>query len=273
MEMPTLSYKSIKVEFHKPLRMIKILLDRPQSHNALTSEMLFEIDALFNWLGSHVEIDTIILSSTQNDFFSSGMSTVDCGREDFESFLYAFQKLQLTLCQLPQVIICDLQKGAQAEGVEISLPADIRIMHEEGGLQLAQLQRGYTPFGGSSTWLQHITRGHRGKSWLLEGIEIYGSELVSFGLVHHLYNDQNHHDVLMDKITQIHQLPSVQRIQMKLAHLKGQVESIVQYLKFEKECCLAGLETDDWKEARDAGQEKRRPVFYDAKDLQFIKSR
>ena len=69
------NYSTLNVSLEKETRTLKILLDRPECEHAINAEMLFELESILAWSAGRIEINSILISSTEStgNLLSSGL--------------------------------------------------------------------------------------------------------------------------------------------------------------------------------------------------------
>lgn len=244
--MDLFNYNSLNVSLDKKYRSITVGLDRPRSQNRINQEILFELETFFNWVSAHLEINSIVLTSS-SDIFSQGLDweelkDLDSGR--FLKFIRRIQRLVYQTFFLPQTLIVDFGKQVCGVGVELALGADIRIIHEQGSLTLDHLLQGLSPCAGGLGVLSAIIPKSVVKSWVLSACPIESDKLIQSGFVTQTYSTKNPLNQYLDQINQ--QAP-VQRIQAKRNFLEIILPELEKNIDSEKHIGQATLSCLDWK--------------------------
>src|SRR6478752_4855059 len=100
------NYTTISTRLEKTTRTLFVTLNRPDWNNAFRLEMLFELESLFAWCTSRVEINSIFIDSS-SAFFSQGLeyeslSSLNAGLLD--KINLKLQKIIFAMMQLPQTV-------------------------------------------------------------------------------------------------------------------------------------------------------------------------
>ncbi len=130
MQTTLFNYTTLSTRLEKSTRTLFVTLNRPDWQNAFRSEMLFELESLFAWCTSRVEINTIFIDSCTQKFSTgleldslSGMSASQLDKTNTK-----LQKIIFSMMQLPQTVVMDLGMGTDTLASEFALGADVRIL-------------------------------------------------------------------------------------------------------------------------------------------------
>lgn len=264
---------NLNIFLEKDTRTLFVKLDRPETRNAMTLEMLHDLEETFNWASERIEINSIVLSSTSNYFCSGLDEDMLCALDNpgLTAFLKRLQKLIYGLFYLPQTLIIDLREGCSDVGTELSLPADIRIAHHTARVEFSHLKTGIVPCCGGIGVLSKLIAPAVARSWVLSSLPIDADTLFRQGFICHIHN----HDEFMIKkfLRNIAEQGPVQRMQAKMSFLESMKDDLDRSMVMETGSAFAGLLTMDWKEFRNAKNEKRVPEFTQAKEMAKIVKR
>lgn len=265
------NYNTLEVNLRSETRSIEILLNRPEQNHAINVEMLFELESLLSWLTSHLEVNAIVLSSTDSDknLFSSGFDQNELSimsDEKVQKYMVRFQKIVASLLHLPQTVICDLKNGANGMAVELSLGADIRLASHTSSISFDNLDRGWTSCAGGIGLLSHLIGHSFARQWTLSSHTIGQDDMIRSGLVLSTYSaGENATLPILEKI--IKQAP-IARIQTKGALLEEARPDLEASQQYETAFSFAALSIGDWKKgkedftsARDFSTSDKKPVY------------
>ena len=244
------NYKTIDVILEKFTRTVYLDLHAEKSDN-LSLETLFELEGLLAWLAGHVEINSVVVSST-GESFSEGFDQQEISRMDTAKIttrhLKKLQKIVYGLFFLPQTIIFDLKKGASTHGFELSLGADLRICDEEAIFENDHLKRGQVPACGGIGFLSLLMGPSFARNWTLGGEKICGHDLKTSGYILKTYaTNENRREVREKILKSIKAQAPVARIQAKRSFLENLMPELDRSMVHEKNCAHASFSTGDWK--------------------------
>src|SRR5690606_16169284 len=123
------NYTTISTRLEKTTRTLFVTLNRPDWNNAFRLEMLFELESLFAWCTTRVEINSIFIDSstshcsTRLEYDTISRTTA----KHLEKVNAIHQKIIFAMMQLPQTVVIDLGEGSETLASEFALGADIRI--------------------------------------------------------------------------------------------------------------------------------------------------
>lgn len=216
--------------------------------------MLFELESLFGWLTSHLEVNAVVLTGT-GDYFCAGFEQDELklmSEEKLQKYLIRFQKIIAGMLALPQTIICDLRGGASGMGVELSSGADVRLIDSDGELEFNALKTGWVPCSGGvgllSFWVGHA----KARAWTLCSSKIKANEAVNSGLCLNFYQSEKREETLTTLLNDIASQAAVARIQTKRSFLETIMPELSRSFEYETIFSFAALKTEDWKKDQDS---------------------
>lgn len=188
------NYNTLQVNLQPKTRSIEVLLNRPEQDHAINVEMLFELESLFSWLTSHLEVNAITLSSTatENGLFCNGFDEEELSimsEEKVKKYMVRMQKIITGMIHLPQTIICDLKCGAAGMGIELALGADIRVAAHSSTLHFDSLEKGWVSCCGNLSTLSNLVGHSLARQWTLASKKIGTQVMTRSGLVMETYGE------------------------------------------------------------------------------------
>lgn len=245
------NYNTLLVTLCPKTRSIQVALNRPEKNNAINIEMLFELEGLFGWLTSHLEVNAVVLTGV-GEVFCSGFDQDELmlmSEEKMQKYLIRFQKIIAGMLALPQTIICDIKKGASGMGVELSCGADIRVIDEEGQLEFSALKKGWVPCSGGIGLLNFWVGHAKARAWTLGSSTVEANEAKTSGYCLHTYKESQ--DSCSELLKNISAQAAVARIQTKRSFLEAIMPELSRSFEYETIFSFAALKTEDWK--KDSG--------------------
>lgn len=241
------NYNTLKVTLQKETRSIEVAINRPQANNALNVETLFELEGLFGWLTSHLEVNAVVLTGT-GDTFCSGFDQDELAimsEEKLQKYMVRFQKIILGMLSLPQTIICDMKDGASGMGMELALGADIRVARSTAKIEFNSLSKGWVPCGGGISLLNQIVGQSTARYWTMAGAKVSGTQLEERGFLGTTYSEGE--NITQNLLKNIAAQAPVARIQAKRSFLESIMPEVSRGLEFEAIFSFAAMKTDDWR--------------------------
>jgi enoyl-CoA hydratase/carnithine racemase len=167
-------------------------LDRPESFNAMSAEMILELGAAFAWLADQAPLRALVLTGAGPAFCSGGdVNTFKDGVEDDSVDLpaqvrrgaEALHTAIVDLRRIPYPVICAVNGPAAGAGFSLALACDIRIASEKAFLACAYGRIGASPDGGMTYFLPRVVGPSRALEILLEDPNMTAAEALEEGLV------------------------------------------------------------------------------------------
>jgi enoyl-CoA hydratase/carnithine racemase len=166
-------------------------LNRPRRYNAVSAEMMAELEAF--WRDRLYDSDThvIVLKGNGDKHFCAGLdmkSVMKLAPEmDMDRF-YRFQarlaRLNLIMRQVPQPIVCAVHGSAVGLGFSFALASDVRVVSVDARFCAAYINIG---LGGAdmacSYFLPRLMGAGRAYEFMLTGNFMSAEEAMSLGLV------------------------------------------------------------------------------------------
>ncbi len=243
------NYTTISTRLEKTTRTLFVTLNRPDWNNAFRLEMLFELESLFAWCSSKVEINSIFIDSS-TEIFSTGiefenLSTLSANA--LEKINTKLQKIIFAMMQLPQTIVMDLGQGSETLASEFALGADIRIASKNAQIKFNHGHYGLVPGAGGMSLLSTLVSPTFARNWVLSGRSINEKALIESGFISYSYTEELRSNILRELLVDISQMAPVQRIQSKLGLfeiLRSQFESGIS---MDRKISKASMVSEDWK--------------------------
>ena len=233
-------------------------VNRPKALNALSREVVDEIDEILEQIKADEEARALIVTGDGN--FAAGadiVAMVELGPEEARKFLFSETFNKLENFGIPTIAaICGYALGG---GLELALTCDFRIASEDAKVGLPEITLGIMPGAGGTVRLPRLIGEAKAKEMIMLGSPIKADEALRVGLVSKVVPKEELFDEAMKLAEKLSQRP-------KLA-LKAAKESInngrIDKDAVEKEADIwSGLfATQDQKEGMRAFVDKRKPQY------------
>jgi enoyl-CoA hydratase len=253
----------------KEENLLSIILNKPETSNTLTRELLEELDCLLDLVKDEPTIRVIIVSGSGEKAFSAGLDYNELlnfnTEEAFQFSCYGQQVFQ-KLMDLPQPIIAAINGRTTGVGCELALACDLRIASANAIFSLPETTLGLTPcFGGVERLLQLIGIAQT-KELLFLGKQITADEAFSLGLVN---------KVVAFGLAQSAARNLGRNLCSASSHALCQTKQLINYYSLSRH--IQGLNKEalhfsscflkeDYKEALSSLLTKSKPIFHSKKD-------
>jgi enoyl-CoA hydratase len=241
-----------------------ITLNRPEALNALSLEMLDQLDAVLDAIEHDTEIRAVIITGAGEKAFSAG-ADIAAMREAsaLEARSYAQRGHQVTsrLESFPRPIIAAVNGYALGGGCEFCLACDIRLASERAVFGQPEVNIGIIPGWGGTQRLARATSPGFAKELIFTGRMCPAAEAHAQGLANHVYP----HDELMAEATKLAQLIAA-KPPWAIAAAKEVINLALEgdlrgHLARELDSFALAFTTEDQREGMAAFFEKRQPTF------------
>ncbi|MBR3242899.1 MAG: enoyl-CoA hydratase/isomerase family protein [Parasporobacterium sp.] len=166
-----------------------VTINRPEALNALNSEVLKELDSVFDQIDTGVVRAVILTGAGQKSFVAGAdigeMSTLTV--EEGEAFGKCGNDVFRKIETFPVPVIAAVNGFALGGGNEIAMSCDIRICSENAMFGQPEVGLGITPgFGGTQRLARLISPG-KAKELIYTASNIKAPEALALGLVNAVY--------------------------------------------------------------------------------------
>ncbi|MHB2266309.1 enoyl-CoA hydratase/isomerase family protein [Aliihoeflea sp. 2WW] len=240
-----------------------LTLSRPEALNALSSEMLLEIERILDGMSGSVRV---LVITGKGRAFCAGADLHSVGRSldgslDLPRFIKNCQGLFARLRALPFPVIAGINGAAMGGGLELALSADIIVASDTALIGDGHANFGVIPGAGSCAILPRIVGPVVAKYLQFTGSTMNADELRQAGLVAKVWSADDFEARLRALAASI-----AEKSPLALAHMKrlsnaSADQSVESVLDLEMEANTVHVTSQDMREGLAAFAEKRRPVF------------
>lgn len=240
-----------------------ITLDRPQTKNAITTEMRGQLYTAFEEIALDPDIRAVILTGAGDDF-CSGMDVDGMGRGGVTGSMDRMQTLNRiakAIYALKKPTIAAVQGICVGVGFSYALACDIVLAAEKAKFAAIFRNIALAPDGGLVWHLRQLMGVQKAKELVYSGRIIRADEAVAMGLAYEKVAD----DALMERALELADSfavgPSVAIGLAKRQFDLAWNNSFEQYLDMEATMQPIASRTEDHEEGLKAFREKRKPIF------------
>jgi enoyl-CoA hydratase/carnithine racemase len=235
-----------------------LTLDRPSKLNAISPEMLAELDRLIAELDVDPNVRTVIVTGSGDRAFSVGadvnawaaLEPLDMWR----SWIREGHRVLRRLAHLRQPTIAAISGYAFGGGLELALAADIRIAADSATFALPETKIGTLPGWAGTTRLPEVIGAARAKQMIFSGCRIDAATAERWGLVNEVVSLATLMERCWSLASEIAANAPVS-VQLAKAAINGDASTPEAFAG----ALAAG--TEDGREGVTAFQEKRPPHF------------
>lgn len=260
--MPEPSRRDVLVSDRDGVR--TLTLNRPESLNGLTVEMVSELDALFHAAADAPEVRVVVVTGA-GGAFCSGLDLKAATESDHlahpEEGLAIFQGLVRTVRHTYKPTLAALDGAAAGFGADLALACDLRLASPRARLGERFVRLGLVPDGGGTFFLPRLVGLGKAFELIYEGRMVEAEEAEGLGLVNRVLPEEGFADAVQAYAARLAKGPPLAYARAKRAILAGLGPHLEASLGAEAEGQLALLRSEDFREGVTAFLEKREPGF------------
>ncbi|MBB6452452.1 2-(1,2-epoxy-1,2-dihydrophenyl)acetyl-CoA isomerase [Salirhabdus euzebyi] len=242
---------------------MSLTLNRPESLNAFSPEMINGLKAAIQDAKSDDTIRVLVLSGAGRSFSAGGdvktmgestpMTTYD--------HIGKLNELVVLMVDLEKPIIAAVHGFAAGAGFNLALACDMVLAAEDSKFVLSFSKVGLISDGGGLYFLPRIIGPYRAKELLFNAEPITAEEAYSLGIVNHIYPLVDFQSKVEQFTAKLANGPSkafgfIKKIANESLH-----SSLDEVLELERITQATVVTTEDHKEGVKAFKEKRHPNF------------
>ncbi|QLG48723.1 3-hydroxyacyl-CoA dehydrogenase/enoyl-CoA hydratase family protein [Natrinema halophilum] len=238
---------------------LQVELDRPSRMNALSNDLLSEIDDLFSSVDTD-EIRCATIEGAGDQAFSAGAdisSFSDVDPTDLMDVTPAFE----TINDFPRPVVAKIDGFCLGGGLELALSCDLRIATERSSFGVPEITLGLIPGGGGTQRLTRILGETRAKELVFRGNHIDANRAEEWGLVNRSVDRDEFDEMVAEFVDDLRTGPPIGLKVAKKVMNEGQDASLDAALAMESQGFGLLTSTEDVLEGTAAFAEDRDPEF------------
>jgi enoyl-CoA hydratase len=246
---------------------LSVTLNRPDSLNSLTQDMLADIAAAVNRAAADPAVKVVRLGGNGRGFSSgAGLSAEDqdAKSHDAAAVLNAANSAVAALVNLPKPAVAVVHGAAAGVGVSLALACDIVLASEQSYILLAFTKIGLMPDGGASALVAASIGRARAMKMALLAEKLPAREAFEAGLVSSVHAPDALDAEVERVITVLKSGPAVALRKTKQAINDATLTELNNAFARESAGQIQLLNAPDLREGIKAFQQRRPAVFTDA---------
>ena len=188
-----MNYNTIRVEHNDAVT--KIILNRPDSLNALSAELMGELHQAVNSAAADSHCRCVVLTGSGRGFSSGAdlrdaTAGMDWDNPDFGAMLRTtYNPIVTTLREMPKPYIAAINGVAAGAGCNLALAADIILTARSAKFIQAFIKIGLVPDAGGTWTIPRLIGRARALRWMMTGEAIDAETAEAWGLVSLVVDD------------------------------------------------------------------------------------
>ena len=241
----------------------KIIINRPESLNALNSSVLIALNEVLAQIEEDEDLRVIIITGSGRSFVAGAdikeMQAFDSleARKYAELGLRTMQRIE----DLPIPVIASVNGFALGGGCELSLACEIRYASEKAKFGQPEVSLGITPGFGGTQRLSRLVGLAQAKELIYTGKVIDANEALRIGLVNKVFSSENLEEETMKLAQDIAKQSTTAVKYAKVSINRGFDAALANSFEYEKNLFSLCFSTKDQKAGMQAFVEKRKPKF------------
>ncbi|MGH2632331.1 MAG: enoyl-CoA hydratase/isomerase family protein [Tepidiformaceae bacterium] len=243
--------------------------NRPEKMNAITYEMLVEIEDAVRRAGSDDRVRAVVLTGTGRAFSAGtdlqqlSSQPPSTGRAEAYGDSYDLSRpAPWTFASIAKPTVCAVNGAAVGLGVEFTSQCDIRIAGESARFGWVFVHRGLVPDTAAGTWLLSRIVGLQNAAYLLYSGEIISAARAKeIGYVMEVVPDADLHERAMEVAGAVSKGGPLATAEVKRLLYRSIARDPQEHLKDSTATINRMFASDDFKEGVRAFLEKRDPQW------------
>ena len=236
-------------------------IDRPETRNALSPEVMEEIAAELERLDADPEVRCIVLAGNDTAFAAGADIRALRERTFEESMRHPSAAFWRRIAAVKTPIVAAVSGFALGGGCELALSCDMIVASETAEFGQPEITLGIIPGGGGSQRLARVLGKQRTMELVLTGRRIDAKEAAHLGFVNSVTKKKEWLDDAVELAHRVARRPAIALRLAKQAVLAADETGLSAGMEIERRLYELAMATEDRIEGMDAFLEKRRPQF------------
>jgi len=240
-----------------------VTINRPESLNALNSQLLSEIGEIFTMLGKDNNVRVIILTGEGKAFVAGAdiAEMVNYNAAEGKAYSQLGMKAFRAVIECPKPVIAAVNGFALGGGCELAMSCDIRIASSKAKLGQPEITLAVTPGFGGTHKLPRLVGHAMARELLFTGRMVRADEAKAIGLVNKVVEPEELMNTALEMANAIKNQSPLTLKYMKEAVNHSNEVRLSAGEQYESEIFGVCFSTNDLKEGMSAFLEKRKAEF------------
>lgn len=241
----------------------KVILNRPDSLNALANNMRPDLTRIYTELNDDADVRVIILTGAGAAFCAGGdvKAMAEFSKETGPRIMKVSQNMALTMARSDKPTIASVRGPAVGIGFCLALGCDMILASDTAKFGMVFKHIGLAPDGGGVFLLTQYLGVGKAKELVYSGRILRANEACDMGLVTRVVPDDKLDDETMALARDIAASAPLALQQAKKLFHSMYVPTMESFMAYEAVAQVMLLQTEDHSEGMAAFREKRKPHF------------
>lgn len=243
---------------------VRISLNRPAVHNALSLNLIEEITAAVHEAENDPGVRVVVLTGAGDKAFCSGADlkmALESGKTAGEMLRDGYNPMIEALRNIPKPVICRLNGLAVGAGCSLALACDLVIGSEEAYLSQMFVHIGLMPDAGATFFLPRLVGMARAFELASTGRKVYAPEAVEIGLINRAVPGEKLDQAVEDAVSYYRHAPTQAIGAMKKVLNRSFESNLSEILNLEMENQDMLYKTRDAAEGISSFLQKKKPDY------------
>lgn len=257
-----MTYKTIL--FEKADGIATVTLNRPDSLNALNSNVYNELYDVFEAIENDDEVRVVVLTGSGEKAFAAGSDVVEMQNMntlEIQKFVATIRKASDRIYTLTKPTIAAIHGYALGGGCELSMCCDLRICSERARFGQPEINLGLIPGACGTQRLPRLIGVAKAKEMIFLGDMIKADEAFRLGLVNKVVPPENLMEEAMEMAKKLASKSGPILAMAKMAINTGIDTDVTSGLNTEARCLALCFATEDQKAGMKAFLAKEQVEF------------
>lgn len=241
-----------------------ITLNRLEAANALSLQLLDELNEVFTEIENNNSIRCVIITGAGNKAFCAGADLKERRGMTEDEVIKTVTYIGETISNIEKLkvpVIAAINGVAFGGGLELALACDIRIVANHVKMGLTETSLAIIPGAGGTQRLPRLIGTGQAKRLIYTAMRIEADEAYKIGLVESIVKPENLLQEAKQLAVKIASNGPIAVKQVKEAINKGIETDLNSGLNIEHQCYKQTIPTEDRLEGLQAFKEKRKPNY------------
>lgn len=243
----------------------RVVVDRPERHNAMDPGVAEAIAAALDELASDGDVRCLVLTGRGGAFNTGAdLSSLSGDERDAEAIDAVARPLHdaiRTMTRAPKPVVTGINGVAAGGGLGLALASDVAVMSADARFEYAYPRIGLSGDGGITWLLPRLLGLRRAQSFAMLGDPIEADEAVDRGLVTEAVPADAFEDRLAAVAGRVAEGPTVALGRIVKLFERSHARQLPDQLAAETDVMARTTETDDYREGVRAFKDGRSPEF------------
>ena len=243
----------------------RLVMDRPDRHNAMDPEMAEAIDAALDELAGDDAVRCLLLTGTGGVYNTGAdLSTLEGTEEDADAIDAIARPLHesvRTMTRAPKPVVTGINGVVAGGGLGLALASDVAVMSTDARFEYAYPQIGLSGDGGITWLLPRLLGLRRAQQFAIMGEPVDAEEAVERGLVTETVSTDDFDERLSTVATELADGPTRAYARIRQLLFEGSDRGLDRHLRHEREYLTGLTATADYETGMGTFFSDEEPAF------------